>query len=204
MKKWLFLCVFFIFLAGCQNNNGALNLNNNNNNNNQDNPYMHVKNSTADQVDQKNSEKVSQRLADLAASVPEVENASAVALGNIAIVAIDVNENLDRSKVGSIKYSVAEVLKDDPHGANALVVADPDIMARLNEIGEDIQNGQPVQGVLNELSDIVGRIIPEIPGDLQEPTPKGQMDEQKQDINNKDSKELEKEQDDQSNHQKDR
>ena len=55
-------------------------------------------------------------------------------LGRYAIVGIDVNSKIERSQVGSIKYSVAESLKKDPHGARAVVVADADTMQRLKEI----------------------------------------------------------------------
>ena len=61
--------------------------------------------------------------------------------------------------MGTIKYSVAESLKNDPHGARAIVVADPDMNARLREIGEDIRKGEPIEGVMNELADIAGRLI---------------------------------------------
>ncbi|MCU9612242.1 YhcN/YlaJ family sporulation lipoprotein [Caldibacillus lycopersici] len=199
MKQWLFILLILFALTGCRGNNESSNMNNTNDN---DNPYMHVKNTTIENVDQEESEKISKHLANLAASVPNVKSSTAVALGNYAIVGIDVDENLDRSKVGSIKYSVSEVLKNDPHGANAIVVADPDITARLGEIGEDIRDGRPVQGVLNELSDIVGRIMPEIPGDLQDPTPKDATEDQKQDINSKDSQKLDKNQQEQSNNHK--
>ena len=60
-----------------------------------------------------------------------MNDATAVVLGPYAIVGIDVNKNLDRSEVGSIKYSVAESLKNDPYGARAVVVADPDMNARV-------------------------------------------------------------------------
>jgi len=87
---------------------------------------MNVKNSSINEVRKEDSEEVSKHLANLAANVPNVNNATAVALGKFAVVGIDVDKDLDRSKVGSIKYSVAEALKKDPYGANAVVVADPD------------------------------------------------------------------------------
>src|SRR5690606_39479185 len=95
-------------------------------------------------------EERAQHLANLAASVPNVNDATAVVLGNIAVVGIDIDGNVERSQVGTIKYSVAESLKHDPHGAGAVVVADPDINARLKEISEDIKNGKPIQGLMNE------------------------------------------------------
>lgn len=68
----------------------------------------------------KPNEKAADHLASLAASVPGVNDATAVVVGKYAIVGIDVKAKLDRTRVESIKYSVAESLKNDPDGANAV------------------------------------------------------------------------------------
>ena len=78
-----------------------------------------VKNTTFQNVDKQTGQEISQHLVELSTSIPNVNDATAVVLGPYAIVGIDVNQNLDRSEVGSIKYSVAESLKNDPHGANS-------------------------------------------------------------------------------------
>jgi len=113
------------------------------------------------------------RLVQLASRVKNVNDATAVVIGKWAVVGIDVNAHLDRPEVGVIKYSVAEALKEDPQGANALVTADPDIVQRLREMYTDIQKGRPVAGFAEELADIVGRLIPQAPRDveLREQTP---------------------------------
>ncbi|MDA5108732.1 YhcN/YlaJ family sporulation lipoprotein [Brevibacillus thermoruber] len=106
------------------------------------------------------------RLVQLATRVKNVNNATAVVLGKWAVVGIDVNAHLDRPEVGVIKYSVAEALKEDPQGANAIVTADPDIVQRLREMAADIQRGHPVAGFAEELGDIVGRLMPQFPRDV--------------------------------------
>lgn len=108
-------------------------------------------------------QKRAERLANLAVRVPQVNDATVIVFGKYAIVGIDVDATLDRSRVGTIKYSVAESLKDDPLGANALVTADPDLVQRLREIYADIKLGHPIKGFTEELSDIVARIIPQAP-----------------------------------------
>ncbi len=87
----------------------------------------------------KPNEKAADHLASLAASVPGVNDATAVVVGKYAIVGIDVKAKLDRTRVESIKYSVAESLKNDPDGANAVVVADVDTYERLKQIGKQIK-----------------------------------------------------------------
>lgn len=162
-----------------------------------------VKNSTTQEVDKQTGQEISKHLVSLASSMPNVNDATAVVLGKYAIVGIDVDKNLDRSEVGSIKYSVAEGLKHDPHGARAVVVADPDINARLREIYADIQNGKPIQGIMNELADISGRLMPEIPADMVEPSPANHPTEKpKQTLNGTERQNLEKQQQEQSNHHK--
>lgn len=182
-------------LAGCGAQNKAVD-------NGRDN-LVKVKNSTIQEVDRETGQQISKHLVDLATGVPNVRDATAVVLGNYAIVGIDVDQNIDRSQVGSIKYSVAESMKNDPHGARAIVIADPDLNARLREIAGDIRNGQPVSGIMNELSDITGRLMPEVPADMLNPKGRNATENPKKEMNTQDSRKLEKEQDDQSKGHKD-
>ncbi|GFN30374.1 YhcN/YlaJ family sporulation lipoprotein [Paenibacillus xylaniclasticus] len=104
-------------------------------------------------------------LESLAKGIPGVKNAHCVIAGNIAVVGIDVDSKLDRSRIGTIKYSVAEAFRKDPYGVDAIVTADIDLAQRLREIGADIRRGRPVQGFAEEMSDIIGRIVPQMPRD---------------------------------------
>ncbi len=112
----------------------------------------------------KTAQEVAEHLVHLAERVPEVQAATALILGDLAVVGIDVNAELDRSDVGVVKYEVVEALKDDPYGAYAFVSADPDVNARLRGMQEEIQAGHPIAGIMNELAAIVGRLIPIVPG----------------------------------------
>jgi YhcN/YlaJ family sporulation lipoprotein len=105
-------------------------------------------------------------LKSLAESVPGVKNANCVVMGNTAVVGLNVDGNLDRAEVGTIKYTVAEALQSDPAGANALVTADLDVTNRIADLGRHIQEGNPISGLASELADIVGRIIPQLPKDV--------------------------------------
>ena len=82
------------------------------------------------------------------------------------------------------------------------MVADPDINARLKEIKEDIQQDKPIQGIMNELADIAGRLMPEIPADMVDPNPKSATEDPKNKLNNNEKQNLEKQQQEQSNQQK--
>ncbi|MGN7174771.1 hypothetical protein BK139_18145 [Paenibacillus sp. FSL R5-0490] len=201
MNKWLLLWMTGLLLTGCgMINNEAQDQQEQKNINS-----VNVKNSTIQEVDRETGQQVSRHLVNLAVRVPNVNDATAVVLGRFAVVGVDVNKNLDRSEVGSIKYSVAETLKNDPHGARAIVVADPDINARLREIAADIQNGEPLQGIMNELADIAGRLMPEVPADLVDPkkeNEKNATEDPKKRLNNDQEKQLEQKQEKHSNYYK--
>ncbi|MCL6457644.1 MAG: YhcN/YlaJ family sporulation lipoprotein [Gorillibacterium sp.] len=104
-------------------------------------------------------------LKSIAKSIPQVNDVYCLTIGNLAIVAVDVAPNLDRSRVDVIKYSVAEALKKDPQGANALVTADLDLTQNIREISTKVQEGHPISAFTNELGDILGRLIPQLPQD---------------------------------------
>jgi YhcN/YlaJ family sporulation lipoprotein len=194
MKKTLMITALCLIIAGCSTKKELTNNQNENN--------VNVKNSYIENVDRKSGQEISKRLVKLATSVPNVKDATAVVIGRYAIVGIDVNAKIDRSQVGSIKYSVAESLRKDPYGANAVVVADADTTQRLQEIQTDINKGRPIQGIMEELADVAGRLMPEIPGDLITPSPKNAPEEPDKKLKSNDKDKLEKEQEDQSNHYK--
>lgn len=109
---------------------------------------------------------VANRLEQIAVSVPNVESANCVVFGNTAVVGINVPPAMDRAKVGTIKLSVAEALKKDPYGVDALVTADMDLNQRLWNIRQQAMNGRPINGFAEEMAAIIGRIVPQMPRDV--------------------------------------
>jgi YhcN/YlaJ family sporulation lipoprotein len=152
-----------------------------------------------EQVDRKTGQQVSKHLVALANEIPEGNDATAVVLGKFAVVGIDVNSDLERNKVESVKYSVAESLMHDPYGARAVVIADADTNTRLREMAREIEEGRPVVGILDELAAIVGRVVPEIPSEILDNQQKQPTNQNNDQLNKNEQQELEKEQQDQSN-----
>jgi YhcN/YlaJ family sporulation lipoprotein len=109
----------------------------------------------------KSAQDVSNRLETIAKNMPHVKDATAVSVGKYSIVGLDLEDNLDRARVGTVKYSVAEALHKDPVGARALVTADTDLVQRINNVNRDIQDGKPVSSILQELAGIAERIAPQ-------------------------------------------
>ncbi|KKB72658.1 MULTISPECIES: YhcN/YlaJ family sporulation lipoprotein [Bacillus] len=193
--------IFLIFiqtvmlLSACGIQNNAQN----NANERPRNGTVQVKNTAQEPVGRKDGQAIARRLVKITESVPGVNDATAVVLGRLAVVGIDVKDNLERSKVESIKYSVVQALKSDPYGANAAVVADPDTVNRLRAMGKEIQAGRPVKGILDELAAIVGRVLPEVPNDATDNQNTNPTKSNNDQLNGERQKNLEKEQNDQSN-----
>lgn len=161
-----FFVVFFLVIAlvaGCTN----VNTNTNSSSPSNQDQKVRVQQSIPPKPEINNSDDVAERLEELAKSVPDVTEANCVVIGDTAIVGINVAGNLERARVGTIKYSVAEALRKDPVGIHAIVTADIDIGNRLREMNTDIKNGHPVSGFTQELADIFGRIIPQLPRDIE-------------------------------------
>jgi len=121
---------------------------------------------------------VAERMVRIATSLPQVKSATAVVAGRYTIVGIDVDPTLDRGRVGTVKYSVAQALHEDPEGKDALVTADVDLVQRLRELADDMRAGRPAAGIAEELAEIAGRIIPqpskEVPKQEQTPSRRDQ------------------------------
>jgi YhcN/YlaJ family sporulation lipoprotein len=117
----------------------------------------------------KDARAVADHLEKLATSIPLVQSAHCVVFGNTAVVGINVRPELDRSRVGTVKYAVAEALRKDPHGANAIVTADMDLNQRLSNIRSQVRNGRPIAGFADQMADIIGRAMPQLPRDVGTP-----------------------------------
>ncbi|TFH60847.1 YhcN/YlaJ family sporulation lipoprotein [Peribacillus frigoritolerans] len=196
LQKIILSLAAVLLMSGCATDNE-----NEVSENNAQNNITKVNNTTIKEADRNTGQQTAERLTGLAKSIPEVNDATAVVLGKYAIVGIDIDQDIERSQVGTIKYSVGETLKHDPDGANAIIVADPDLNERIREVAKDIKDGKPVTGILNELADITSRVIPEVPGDILTPTPSKNIEKEKNKLDDDtERKELDKEQNDQSNH----
>ena len=54
---------------------------------------------------------------------------------------------MERSRVGTIKYAVAEAFHKDPYGIDAIVTADMDLSQRLREVRSGYERGRPFAGI---------------------------------------------------------
>ncbi|MBD0398045.1 MULTISPECIES: YhcN/YlaJ family sporulation lipoprotein [Bacillus] len=161
---------------------------------------IHVKNTAPETAENSGRTDIAKHLVEVTEKIPGISDATAVVLGRYSVVGIDVDDNLERSKVESIKYTVAQALKNDPYGANAVVVADPDTVSRLRGMGSDIKAGRPISGILDELAAIVGRVMPEVPNDVTDNEKESPTQSNDDQLNQRDQNKLQNEQNDQSDH----
>jgi len=162
----ILLVSFVLFSTGCQQNNAE----NDHPKEKHNNQYMQISDQNPDDRNHLDNEQLATHLANVASDVPNVNNATAIIAGPYAVVGIDVDEHLDRSRVGTIKYSVSEALQHDPYGKTAVVIADGDITERIRLMGMKIREGYPIQGIIDELSAIVGRYMPDFPINENQPS----------------------------------
>ncbi|WLR43665.1 YhcN/YlaJ family sporulation lipoprotein [Bacillus carboniphilus] len=160
---------------------------------------INVRNTAVEKTEQKTGQDIAKHLVSLANDNPDVNDATAIVIGNFAVVGIDVNSKIDRSKVETIKYTVAETLKKDPYGANSVIIADPDTNERLRAMGKEIANGRPIAGILDELAAITGRIIPDVPKEQITPDKKLAPDAEKDQLDNQEEQNIDEIQNKQSN-----
>ncbi|MDQ0088429.1 YhcN/YlaJ family sporulation lipoprotein [Paenibacillus anaericanus] len=167
MRIWLCLLLMASLLAGCGTMSKKASPSPQNQTENTPRVQSTNQNGTSKITGLSKNEQINRQthLEELVKHVEGVKGAHCVVLGNTAVVAIDVEGNLERARVGSIKYTVAEALRKDPQGANAIVTADLDLSHRISEIGQKIKEGHPISGFATELADIMGRIVPQLPKD---------------------------------------
>lgn len=166
--------VISLLLIGCMNNNEEQNSQNNDS-------IFERTSDTNENFDNITNEDIANHLEDIAKSVPDVENAFAIVAGPYAVVGIDVDRSIERQRVGTIKFSVSEALRDDPYGKTAIVVADADGTERIRKMAEKMRNGEPIQGIVDELAEIVARYMPTFP--VEEPHNNRSVDDT-EDFNN--------------------
>ncbi|MFF2482863.1 YhcN/YlaJ family sporulation lipoprotein [Paenibacillus sp. NPDC058071] len=160
-KRWIASIAIIAVMAGC-----STVARNETSPSPQNNKGVRAQQTAPQKKEIKNSNEVAKHLEQLAMGIKGVKGAHCVVFGNTAVVGIDVDGTTDRSRVGTIKYSVAEAFHKDPYGIDAIVTADIDMAQRLNEMSADIRRGRPISGFAEEMADIIGRIVPQVPREI--------------------------------------
>lgn len=145
----------FLLAAACQNNTATPK--------NDGNKQIQVEQSSYESDLIMNNEQIADHLATIASEVTDVHDAVAIVAGPYAVVAIDIDETVERQETGMIKYTVIEAMEHDPYGKSAVVVADADLWKRIKEMKQSVQDGAATEGIADELGTIVSRYMPTFP-----------------------------------------
>ncbi|GAB6158476.1 hypothetical protein JCM39194_16760 [Desulfotomaculum varum] len=105
--------------------------------------------------------KQAQMLAQEATRVDGVKSAYVVVSGNMAVVGLNINKNMEASQTDRIKAEVGRRLKNaDRQISDVRVSTDADTVTRIRKISEGIRQGRPVTDFTKQLDEIVRRMVP--------------------------------------------
>mgnify|MGYP001954090581 CR=1 FL=1 len=130
---------------------------------------------------------ISQEIADQIAAMDEVDTANVMVTDHNAYIAVTLHPGsaIARTRQGSNAtgqrnmgtadtnttgaWDVSQEIKDriadkvrsiHPNIRNVYVSANPDFVERMNILAEEIRNGRPIEGLLNEFNNIIQRVFP--------------------------------------------
>jgi len=180
------LCISCLIFAGCSSKNNTSAQNppttgnqtdsndqNSTNNNASDNPMSANDDASTDDKatgngttggDQDDSA-LSQRAEKIAEAVTNdvdaVQDTRTVISDKMAYVSVQISETADTAQSAALKEEITEVVKKtDREIETVYVMEDADTFTRMKEIGDDIADGKPISGFVDELENLFVRVTP--------------------------------------------
>lgn len=93
--------------------------------------------------------------------IPQVKDSRVVISEHMAYVSVEIDKTADSSESMQLKDEISRVAKTaDPAIDTVYVMEDADTFTRMKEIGQDIADGKPVSGFLEELENMFVRVTP--------------------------------------------
>ncbi|MGE7761704.1 YhcN/YlaJ family sporulation lipoprotein [Peribacillus sp. NPDC097895] len=159
-----------LLITGCTQNNkegASENLGlNRTNQNNYDNP-MNVSDTRQNINDNQNNDngvndmRVSDDISNRVEALKDVKSARVIVTDHHAYVGAVLNDGADKDVSDDLKERVADAVRGaDPSVDNVYVSTNPDFVQRMDGYVNDIQNGKPVAGFVDEFRELVTRIFP--------------------------------------------
>ncbi len=169
-KKFFVLSIALLFVScliftGCGNsntqqtppaNNNQTDTQNNKDTNNTDNNMAENTNGNSDLSAR--AEKIADAVVN---DVAQVKDARTVISEKIAYVSVAIEKTADTAESAALKDEITQVVKKtDTEIETVYVMEDPNTFTRMKEIGEDIANGKPISGFVEELENLFVRVTP--------------------------------------------
>lgn len=101
------------------------------------------------------------RVTKLVDAMPEVKSSSALVVGNVAMVGVDLRDKLTAAKEDTLKTKIsADTKKQMPELAQVWITSDPDLFTRIRDLARRIEQGEPITGFFDEISTIGKKLQP--------------------------------------------
>lgn len=145
------------------NNNGNNDLNGNGNNGENGMFGDNENNGLFDGNDNNGQQRmeVADQAANKVKEMKEVQDANVIVTENNAFVAVMLKDNAEDEVTKQIEEKVSKAVKEaDQDIENVYVSSNPDFVDRMRNYGDDIQNGDPVEGLFEEFSEMTRRVFP--------------------------------------------
>ncbi|WP_223595425.1 YhcN/YlaJ family sporulation lipoprotein [Neobacillus bataviensis] len=106
--------------------------------------------------------RIADKAADKVTSLSEVDRANIIVTDNNAFVAAKLDKSARNKLTGSIENKISRKVKSaDPNIDNVYVSVNPDFYDRMNNYANDIRNGRPISGLVDEFSNTIRRVFPD-------------------------------------------
>lgn len=103
---------------------------------------------------------VADKAVDKIVDIPGVRQANVLVTRRNAYVAAVLNDNKDRLNRKIEDQIAAQVRATEPDIQNVYVSTNPNFVDRINTYIDDVQQGRPVAGFVNEFNEMIQRIFP--------------------------------------------
>ncbi|MGV3465642.1 MAG: YhcN/YlaJ family sporulation lipoprotein [Heyndrickxia sp.] len=105
--------------------------------------------------------RIAKEAADRVSKLKEVRRANVLVTGNNAYVAVLLNDRSRNELPKTFENKISkEVKKADNTIDNVYVTTNPDFYNRVTDFGNQVQEGHPVKGLYDQISDAVKRVFP--------------------------------------------
>lgn len=95
-------------------------------------------------------------------AMDNVKGSYAVVIGNVAMVGVDLRDNLSGDQENELKTRIsAETKRQLPELSEVWITADPDLVTRIRDLAERIGRGEPITGFFDEISNIAKKLQPQ-------------------------------------------
>lgn len=104
---------------------------------------------------------VADEAADHISKLEEVQTANVIVTNRNAYVAVTLRNGAKGEVTDRLENRIADqVRKTDSDIQNVFVSSNPDFVQRMNDYGDKINNGDPIEGFFEEFNEMVRRVFP--------------------------------------------